>query len=178
MNTYLPALAALALAALSIWLFFRSLSHPPEIGQEAPDFDLPDQNGARHRLGDSNGRWRVVCFYPRDDTPGCTRELCGLRNAWADLRALDAEVYGVSVDSVASHAAFAQKFDLPVPLLADDGGRVAAAYGSLFRFGPLRFAHRRSFLIAPDGRIAARWLKVSPAGHAVEIATALSRLQR
>ena len=173
----LPLFAIAALAALSVWLFFRSLSRPPEVGEAAPDFALPDQSARVRRLADTAGRWRVLFFYPRDDTPGCTREACALRDAHADLLALDAVLLGVSVDGVASHAAFARKFSLPYPLLADADGRVAAAYGSLFRLGPLRFARRRSFLVAPDGRIAARWLKVNPACHADAIAAALRRLQ-
>lgn len=176
MNLALACLA-IALLASSVWLFFRSLSRPPEIGELAPAFALTDQHGDLRRLADDTGRWRVLCFYPRDDTPGCTREACGLRDAHAELAALDAVVYGVSVDSVASHAAFARKFALPYPLLADPGGATAAAYGSLFRWGPLRFARRRSFIVAPDGRIAARFPRVDPTRHAGELAAVLRRLR-
>lgn len=147
-------------------------------GDPAPDFALADQDGRVHRLGDYAGRWLVVYFYPRDDTPHCTREACSFRDATEALAALGAAVVGVSVDSPASHAAFARKHRLAFPLLADPGGRTAAAFGSLLRLGILRVARRRSFIIAPDGHIAARFDRVDPLRHADEVAGVLRRLQQ
>lgn len=144
-----------------------------EVGQEAPAFDLTDQDGGRHRLADYRGSWLVLYFYPRDDTPGCTAEACGFRDAITLLRQLGAGVLGVSTDTAASHARFAAKFGLPFPLLADTGGETARAYGSLFSLGPLQAARRQTFLIAPDGRLARIWRKVEAKRHAAAVIEAV-----
>jgi peroxiredoxin Q/BCP len=120
----------------------------------------------------------VLYFYPRDDTPGCTREACRFRDDIGTLGDLGAAVAGVSVDSAASHADFSRKYRLPFPLLSDPDGRTAAAYDSLLNLGVVRLARRRTFIIAPDGRIAARFTRVDPAHHAEEVGHALRRLQR
>lgn len=174
-------LTLISLAVLAVWLALplaRSLARrPPDVGDPAPGFTLPDAASQPHSLTDYAGRWVVLAFYPRDDTPGCTREACGLRDANDALTQLDVSVLGVSVDTPARHAAFASRYQLGFSLLADTTGEVAAAYGSLLRIGPLRLAQRRSFLIAPDGRIAARYLKVSPANHAATLLADVQRLQ-
>jgi len=144
-----------------------------EVGQEAPDFDLPDHNGNRHRLADYRGRWVVLYFYPKDDTPGCTAEACGFRDDITELRGLGAEVLGVSTDDGASHARFAAKFGLPFPLLADAGGKTARAYGSLLSVGPLKAARRHTFLIDPGGRLARIWRKVEAKRHAAAVIEAV-----
>jgi peroxiredoxin Q/BCP len=90
-----------------------------EVGTLAPDFALPDQEGRTHRLSDYRGRWVVLYFYPKDDTPGCTKEACGFRDQMGSLKALDAVVLGVSADDVESHKRFAEKYGLNFPLLAD-----------------------------------------------------------
>ncbi len=146
-------------------------------GSAAPDFELPDQNGHVHRLGDYAGRWLVLYFYPRDDTPGCTQEACHFRDDIGVLNNLDAAVFGVSVDDMQSHAEFARKYELPFPLLSDSGGKTAAAYGSLLNLGLVRFARRHTFIIGPDGRIAARFDKVDPSQHVQEVARSLRALQ-
>lgn len=146
-------------------------------GSKAPQFSLQDQNGQTHHLGDYAGRWLVLYFYPRDDTPVCTREACRFRDDIGTLEKLDAAVVGVSVDSTLSHANFARKYGLPFPLLSDPDGRVARAYNSLLDFGVLRFARRRTFIIAPDGRIAARFDHVDPARHAEAVRDTLRSLQ-
>lgn len=169
-------LAILLVAASAAMWMLRPGSQRPE-GSAAPDFALPDQDGRIHRLRDYAGRWLVLYFYPRDDTPGCTREACRFRDDIGTLGSLHAALVGVSVDDSRSHAAFARKYALPFPLLSDPDGRVAAAYGSLFDLGPIRFARRRTFIIAPDGRIAARFDKVDPARHAAEVGATLRRLQ-
>ena len=170
------AAALLVLASALLWML-RPGSQRPE-GSAAPDFALLDQNGQTHRLSDFSGRWLVLYFYPRDDTPGCTREACRFRDDIGVLGNLGAAVVGVSVDSAGSHADFARKYRLPFPLLSDPDGRTAKAYDSLMNLGLVRFARRRTFIIAPDGRIAARFDKVDPARHAEEVARTLRRLQQ
>lgn len=172
----LAGLAALLLVASAVLWMLRTGAQRPE-GSAAPDFALTDQNGQPHRLGDYAGRWLVLYFYPRDDTPGCTREACRFRDDIGVMGELGAAVVGVSVDDSRSHAAFARKYQLPFPLLSDPDGQTAAAYGSLLNLGVVRVARRRTFIIAPDGRIAARFDKVDPANHAREIALTLRTLQ-
>lgn len=169
-------LAVLLLAASVAFWMLRPGTQRTE-GSDAPDFALQDQNGRTHRLSDYAGRWLVLYFYPRDDTPGCTREACHFRDDIGTLDQLDAAVVGVSVDSPRSHADFARKYGLPFPLLSDPDGRTAEAYGSLLNLGLMRFARRHTFIIAPDGRIAARFDHVDPARHAEEIRDALRSLQ-
>src|SRR5574340_514068 len=147
-------------------------------GSAAPDFSLQDQNGKTHRLGDYAGRWLVLYFYPKDDTPGCTKEACRFRDDIGVLGDLNAAVVGVSVDDTRTHADFARKYQLAFPLLSDPDGRTAAAYDSLLNLGVVRLARRHTFIIAPDGRIAARFDKVEPARHAQEVARTLQTLQR
>lgn len=172
----LGGLAALLLVASAVLWMLRPGAHRPE-GSAAPDFALPDQNGRIHRLGDYAGRWLVLYFYPRNDTPGCTREACRFRDDIGILGDLDAAVVGVSVDDARSHADFARKYQLPFPLLSDPDGQTAAAYGSLLNLVVVRLARRRTFIIAPDGRITARFDKVDPDHHAVEVARTLRTLQ-
>lgn len=166
----------LLLASAALWML-RPGSQRIE-GSAAPDFALPDQNGRIHRMGDYRGRWLVLYFYPRDDTPGCTREACRFRDDIGVLNNLNATVVGVSVDDTRSHAEFARKYHLPFPILSDPDGRTATAYESLLNLGILKFARRRTFIIAPDGRIAARLDKVDPARHAEDVARVLSALQQ
>ncbi len=176
MKLILGGLAALLLVASAVLWMLRPGAQRPE-GSAAPEFELPDQNGRVHRLGDYAGRWLVLYFYPRDDTPGCTREACRFRDDIGLLGDLGAAVVGVSVDDMESHADFARKYQLPFPLLSDPGGKAAAAYGSLLNLGIARFARRHTFIIAPDGRIAARFDKVDPARHAQDVARTLRALR-
>jgi peroxiredoxin Q/BCP len=146
-------------------------------GDRAPDFTAPSTGGGKVSLSELRGRNVILYFYPRDDTPGCTREACAFRDQFAALKKLGAVVLGVSVDSVASHDKFAAKYKLPFPLLADDDQRIVEAYGV---WGEKRFmgrkflgTHRVTFLIGPDGRIWKIWPKVKPEQHAQEILAAL-----
>ena len=170
-------MAVLFLLASAVLWMLRPGSQRPE-GSAAPDFALQDQDGRTHRLSDYAGRWLVLYFYPRDDTPGCTQEACRFRDDIGVLGKLHAAVVGVSIDGTRSHADFSRKFQLPFPLLSDPNGQTAAAYGSLLNLGLARFARRHTFIIAPDGRIAARFDKVSPASHAQEVARTLRSLQQ
>jgi peroxiredoxin Q/BCP len=173
----LGGLAALLLVASAVLWMLRPGTQRPE-GSAAPDFALLDQNGQTHRLGDYAGRWLVLYFYPRDDTPGCTQEACRFRDDIGILGELDAAVIGVSVDSTRSHADFSRKYQLPFPLLSDPDGQTAADYDSLLNLGFMRLARRHTFIIAPDGRIAARFDKVDPVRHAQEVARTLRTLQQ
>ena len=143
------------------------------VGQTAPDFTLPDQSGKTHQLAAYRGQWVLVYFYPKDDTPGCTREACGLRDRFAEFQQLKAVVLGISVDSVESHKEFAGKLKLPFPLLADGQKKVVQAYGV---WGEQQFMgktylgiSRTSFLIDPKGTIAKIYPKVKPEEHTEEI---------
>jgi len=142
---------------------------PPEPGERAPEFALPDQNGVTRTLEEFRGRNVVLYFYPRDDTPGCVEQAMRFRNSMRDLEALGAEVCGISVDDSASHAAFARKYNLPFVLLADRDGETAARYGSLRNFGVVKFAKRNTFLVDGDGRIAKVYLGVQPAQNAEQV---------
>ncbi len=138
----------------------------PLEGAPAPAFRLQDQAGAWHQLADYRGKWLVVYFYPKDDTPGCTTEACSLRDNIFAFRKLGATVLGVSVDDVASHKEFAEKHSLPFTLLADSSKQMARSYGVLTKMmGLIEYAQRDTFLIDPQGRIAKHWVKVDPNDH-------------
>ena len=149
----------------------------PAVGESAPDFSLPDDEGTVHTLSDEHGKWIVLYFYPTDDTPGCTVEACEFRDAITDVHARDAEVWGVSRLGVASKAAFKRKFQLPFRLFADETHEVAEKYGTWVEkrnYGETSMGVRRStFLVDPNGDIARVWPKVKPEGHAAEVLQAL-----
>lgn len=141
----------------------------PKVGQAAPDFSLPDQNGKLHSLADYSGKWLVLYFYPKDDTPGCTQEACAFRDDLHLLTALGAEVVGVSMDDSSSHAEFASKYHLPFPLLAAKNTDVAARYGVLLNLGLFKMSKRYTFLINPQGKIKKVYDKVETSRHSKEI---------
>ncbi|MBM3679891.1 MAG: thioredoxin-dependent thiol peroxidase [Actinobacteria bacterium] len=139
------------------------------VGDPAPPFDLADDAGGRVALADLAGRRAVLYFYPKDDTPGCTTQACGLRDGWDRLADLDGVVYGISPDPPDSHASFRAKFSLPFGLLADEGHLVAEAYGVWVEksmYGKTYMGvERTTFVIGPDGVIEAVLPKVKPAEH-------------
>lgn len=141
----------------------------PKAGDAAPDFELPDQHGVEHGLQQYAGKWLALYFYPKDDTPGCTQEACAFRDDLHKLTAMGAVVIGISVDDSQSHAAFAEKYHLPFPLLADSSGAVAARYGALLDMVLFRMAKRYTFLIDPQGRIAKVYTKVETSRHSTEV---------
>ena len=149
----------------------------PATGQAAPAFSLPDQNGKPHKLSDYTGSWLVLYFYPKDDTPGCTKEACSFRDDLFKLEKLGAKVIGVSVDDSDSHAKFAQKYHLPFPLLADKDGKVASSYGALRNLGLFHIAKRYTFLIDPQGKIAKAYLDVDTSRHSQQIIDDLQHLK-
>lgn len=150
----------------------------PAVGSAAPEFSLPDQDGRSRRLAEWRGRWVVLYFYPKDDTPGCTTEACNFRDDISRITQLGAQVVGVSIDDTASHKAFAEKYRLPFPLLADTGASVARQYGALSDWMVVKMARRYSFIIDPAGRIARVYLEVDPARHVQEIVADLKRLSK
>ena len=142
-------------------------------GSPAPDFRLHDADGAERALADFRGKWLVLYFYPKDDTPGCTTEACAFRDELEIIHKLDAQVVGVSVDDAESHRAFIAKYGLPFPLLSDPDGEVAARYGARGGLLGFVFARRHTFLIDPDGVIRRIWREVRPRDHAQEVIAAL-----
>lgn len=148
--------------------------------KQAPDFELPDQDGKMHSLGDYRGKWLVLYFYPKDDTPGCTAEACSFRDARSFIEEY-AAVVGISKDSVKSHKKFADKYDLNFTILSDPEHRVIEAYDS---WKPRKFmgreflgTERNTFIIDPNGNIAKEYIGVDPKTHAAQIIEDLKALQ-
>jgi len=151
-----------------------------EPGTEAPNFQLPTDNGGTVELAKLRGGPVVLYFYPRDDTPGCTREACAFRDQQETLKRLGATVIGISPDDIASHAEFREKFRLNFPLLADSDHEVAEKYGAWRQknmYGKKATGIQRStFLIDREGRVARVWRRVQVDGHDQEVIEALSDL--
>ena len=145
------------------------MSDWPEVGSVAPDFELSADTGQRIKLADFNGKYVVLYFYPKDDTPGCTKEACAFRDLRSEIEELGAAVLGVSPDSVASHVKFRDKFSLNFPLLADADHAVAEKYGAWREknmYGKVSMGVQRStFLIGPDGKLLRVWKRVNVDGH-------------
>lgn len=148
---------------------------------KAPDFSLEDQDGTLHSLDEYAGNWLVVYFYPKDDTPGCTKEACGFRDTSKEFAKRGVQVLGVSKDSVASHRKFADKYNLNFPLLSDTDATIAKAYGA---YGEKKFmgktfigVSRMTFIIDPKGSIAKQYDSVNPLTHAATILSDLQALQ-
>ena len=149
----------------------------PDVGDLAPEIALPDETGTVHDLREQRGRWTIVYFYPKDDTPGCTVEACEFRDANETIHEKGADVWGISPQGAPSKKAFREKFGLPFILLADVDHSVAEAYGSWVEkqnYGKTYMGvARTTFLVDPEGRIARTWPKVKPEGHAAEVIAAL-----
>ena len=171
-RTFLTMLTLLA-AAFSLQV---AASDQIVIGQPAPEFELPDQDGQLHSLEDYRDRWVVLYFYPKDETPGCTTEACEFRDDIFAYRELNAQILGVSLDDVESHKSFAENHNLPFPLLADSDGTAAEAYGVKTKFAGMTVAKRQSFIIDPSGNVAKHYEKVNPDTHSAEILADLKSL--
>lgn len=150
------------------------------VGDPAPDFALPDAEGNTVKLQDLKGNWVVLYFYPRDNTPGCTKEACGFRDAYSEYQNSDVVVLGVSTDDAKSHTKFATKYELPFPLLVDEAGAIASEYGS---YGLKKFMgkeymgiSRSTFIIDPNGKLAKIYRKVKPEPHAEEVLKDIAEL--
>ena len=148
----------------------------PTVGQPAPDFRLQDQNGAWLALDDFKGKWVALYFYPKADTPGCTKEACAFRDNLFAFEEIGATILGVSIDAIKDQKKFAEKYHLPFPLLADIDGKTAEAYGVMTNLGVMKIAKRQSFLIGPDGKIAKHYDKVDPTAHSKEVLADLKAL--
>ncbi|MGZ5094870.1 MAG: peroxiredoxin [Burkholderiales bacterium] len=169
MIAVLLAVVALTIAALLWRRNFRIARNLPQVGDAAPPFTLPDQNGTARTLDEFRGKWLVLYFYPRDDTPGCTEQAGRYRDAMRELEGLGATVCGVSLDDSDSHADFSRKYKLPFLLLADRKGKAAALYGSLRDFGVIKFARRNTFLIDPHGKVAKVYVGVNAARNTQDV---------
>lgn len=151
------------------------------VGTLPPPFALPDQDGAVVTNDDLRGRWVVLYFYPRDDTPGCTKEACEFTAALPDFRNLGCEVFGCSADSASAHLKFIAKYRLGIRLLTDADKAVMKAYGAYGKkvmYGkPVEGVIRSTVLLAPDGTVAHHWAKVKAEGHAEQVRQKLAELQ-
>ena len=162
---------------LSITMFNILHADNLEAGQAAPEFQLVDQDGEKHSLEKYRGQWVVLYFYPKDDTPGCTKQACAFRDDYKTISAQNTQVLGVSVDTSDSHAEFANKYNLPFPLLADVQGHVAKRYQALTSLGFIKLAKRHTFIIDPGGTIRMIYRKVDTSTHSATILADLKRLQ-
>ena len=152
-------------------------SASPAVGSAAPAFKLQDQSGAWHSLGDYSGKWLVVYFYPKDGTPGCTKEVCAFRDEISAVKRAGAEVVGVSVDDVASHKSFADEHKVPFALLADVEKSTAKSYGVLTSRAGYEYARRDTFLIDPKGRVAKHYTDVDPEQNVKQVLQDLAQLK-
>lgn len=148
-----------------------------KVGDPAPGFTAATNGGGRVSLADYLGKNVILYFYPKDDTPGCTKEACAFRDGFADFQKKGAVILGVSTDPVKAHDKFVEKFSLPFPLLADEDHKIVEAYGvwgeKMFMGKKYQGTHRVTFLIGPDGRIKQIWPTVKPEEHADEVLAAL-----
>ena len=149
-----------------------------QAGDIAPQFSLPDHTGTQRSLEEFQGKWLVLYFYPKNDTPGCTKEACSFRDEYKVIVEQNTQVVGISIDNSDSHAEFAAKYGLPFPLLADTKGEVAKMYQALTSLGPVKYAKRNSFIIDPSGHIQKIYRKVDVNHHSKEIISALRELQQ
>lgn len=163
-------LIALALSAATAAQF--------DVGEPAPGFRLQDQNGDWHSLDQYRGRWVVLYFYPKDDTPGCTKEACAFRDNIFAFEDVGAVILGVSLDDVESHKAFAEKYSLPFSLLSDADAKTATDYGVLKKLVAFRYASRESFIIDPDGNVAKHYAKVDAEKHSKRVLADLEVLMK
>lgn len=153
-----------------------------KVGTKAPSFTASDQNGKVRSLKDYTGKWVILYFYPKDDTPGCTKEACAFRDGYAKFKRAKIEILGVSVDSVKKHAKFVEKYSLPFTLLADEEKKIVEAYGV---WGKKKFmgreymgTNRVSYLIDPAGKIAKVYENVKPDEHADEVLADVKTFQK
>ena len=164
---------------IAVYFFRINVMAAPilKVGDDAPAFTLSDSQGKEVNLNDFIGQWVVLYFYPKDDTPGCTTEACHFRDDFKVLTSLGAKVIGVSIDDSFSHKKFAEKYNLPFPLLSDISGEVASRYGALNNFIFIKLAKRYTFLISPQGKIAKIYLDVDTSKHSQEIIEDLKKLK-
>jgi thioredoxin-dependent peroxiredoxin len=174
----LAALVLVVLGGFALRSFAADEGTLPAVGQKAPTFTLPNQEGTPVSLDSYKGKWVVLYFYPKDMTSGCTKEAHNFQNDLSKYQAANAVILGVSVDSVDSHKQFCTKDSLTFNLLSDEQKKIVTEYGSLGSFGPMQIAKRNTFLIDPHGKIVKVWTKVDPSGHSDEVLAALADIQK
>ena len=171
-------IAIVVLAATLVTVRAADNQTMPTVGQNAPTFTLPSQDGSPVALDSYRGKWVALYFYPKDMTPGCTIEAHNFQRDLAKFEADNAVILGVSVDTTDSHKQFCTKDGLTFKLLADPEHKVVDQYGSLGHFGPMTIANRNTFLIDPEGKIVKEWTKVDPQHHSEEVLAALGELKK
>ena len=171
---------ALAVVLALVFIFKKTAfgSEDKLLGKAAPEFKLKNSYGELVSLKEFKGEWLLVFFYPKDDTPGCTKEACSLRDNFAEIKKLNANVVGISIDSSNSHKEFKEKYNLPFMLLSDPEGETAKKYGALNNFFIFKLAKRQSFMIDPNGIVRRVYRDVSPTNHAQEIKNDLEAFER
>lgn len=147
------------------------------VGQPAPQFKLQDQNQQWHELKQYKGKWLVLYFYPKDNSPGCTQEANQFKTLYPEFKKNNAEVLGVSLDDVASHQKFSQKLELPFAILADNQHQLANQFGLVRNLGFTKIAKRESFLVDPQGTVVYHYSSVNTQAHAAEVLKDIQRLQ-
>ena len=172
-NFFLSALAAAFALTVTFATVHAAGQAMPAVGQVAPTFTLPSQDGSQISLQSFRGKWVVLYFYPKDMTSGCTIEAHNFQRDLAQYEARNAVILGVSVDSADSHKQFCTKEGLTFRLLADTNHTVVQAYGSLGNFVGIKIASRNTFLIDPQGNIAKVWTKVNPSTASTEVLAAI-----
>jgi len=172
MKRFISLMTATALLLMGT----SSLAEQVQMGDPAPDFELKDQGGQLHSIEDYRGNWVALYFYPKDDTPGCTTEACEFRDNIFAFKHLNCQILGISLDDVESHKAFAEKYSLPFPILADSAGTTADAYGVKSKYMGMSVAKRQTFLIDPEGNIAKHYETVDPDSHSQEVLADLKAL--
>jgi peroxiredoxin Q/BCP len=171
-------LAVAVVAAAAIATVHAADQTMPSVGQVAPTFTLPSQDGSQISLDSFHGKWVVLYFYPKDMTPGCTIEAHNFQRDQAKFDAANAVILGVSLDTPDSHKQFCTKEGLTFRLLADPEHKVVDAYGSLGSFATFKIANRNTFLIDPQGKIVKEWIKVDPSHHSEEVLAAIAELKK
>jgi peroxiredoxin Q/BCP len=177
--TRISLVVLLAVAVLYLGARVFAASDPvPQVGQTAPSFTLPSQEGTDVSLDQYRGKWVVLYFYPKDMTSGCTIEAKNFQKDMGKFDAANAVVLGVSVQSVKSHQEFCTKDGLHFKLLADTDNKVVEEYGSLGNYMGMKLAKRNTFLINPEGKIVKEWIGVDPSHHSTEVLAAIDSLKK
>ncbi len=169
---------AIILTAILGYRYYSSVQLSLKLGEHAPEFTLSDTKGLQHSLSDYKGKYVVLYFYPKNDTPGCTKEACSFRDDLSKLESLNAKVVGISIDSVASHQKFAEKYHLPFTLLADVDGQVAEAYHAVTNLVFTKIAKRYTFLIDANSKIIRIYHDVNVSNHSQQIIHDLIQAQK
>ena len=173
----LIAAVVVAVASITVYSAGQNNQAMPAVGQVAPGFTLPSQDGSEISLSSFRGKWVVLYFYPKDMTSGCTIEAHNFQRDQAQFDAANAVILGVSVDTPDSHKQFCTKEGLTFRLLADPGHKVVEAYGSLGNYMGIKIANRHTFLIDPQGKIVRVWTKVEVQHHSAEVLAALAEVK-